>query len=144
MCTALAAILGDDVTFTLESPTLPGKPRTFRKFSEYSNLTLEGRLYAGFHYRNSSIVGIELGKQVGEFVVNNALVPGPSIAGTFRPGEFRLSLKVQGGLEQRLEYSTDFANWQLVMNFTRTDQTFQYIDNEAGTATGRFYRSVAP
>src|SRR5207253_9913754 len=34
MCGVLAAIFGDDFTFTLDSPTLAGKPRTFKKFSE--------------------------------------------------------------------------------------------------------------
>jgi hypothetical protein len=75
MCGALAAIFGDDFTFTLEAISLPGKPRTFQKFSEYAALTLEGRLYAGFHFRNSSVVGSDLGRKVGAYVFNNALVP---------------------------------------------------------------------
>lgn len=143
MCGVLAAIFGDDFTYTLESPSLPGKPRTFHKFSEYAALSLEGRLYAGFHYRNSSVVGLDLGAKVGEWTVKNCLTPGPALSGSHQPGEFRVTLKNNGGLGQRLEYTTNFTVWQPLTNFVRTDLSFEYRDTEADTDSARFYRSVA-
>ena len=144
MCGVLAALFGDDFTFTLESPSLPGKPRTFHKFSEYAALSLEGRLYAGFHYRNSSNVGLELGRQVGTYVVNNFRTPGPTLVGALRDGEFRLTLKSAGSLLQRIETSTDLLNWQLLTNYSRADLTLQILDPDAAKAGHKFYRAMAP
>lgn len=144
MMTALAAVFGDDFTFTLESPTLPGKRRTFRKFSDYPQLSLEGRLYAGFHYRNSSNVGLELGRQVGSYVVNNCLTPGPTLGGQLQPGEFRLSAKNRGNLQQRIEVSNDLVTWSTLTGYTSTDLTVQILDPNAASADHKFYRAVAP
>ena len=33
------------------------------------------RIYAGFHYRNSTEVGREMGQKIGEYVVTNSLQP---------------------------------------------------------------------
>ncbi len=144
MTTALASVFGDDFTFTLESPTLPGKPRTFKKFSEYSALSLEGRLYAGFHYRNSSVVGSDLGRNVGAYAVKNFLTPGPTLAGQLQNGEFRLTTKNVGTLQQRIETSSDLVSWTTLTNYTTTDLTIQIRDNAAAGASHKFYRAVAP
>jgi hypothetical protein len=144
MCGVLAALFGDNFTFTLESPTLPGKPRTFQKFSDYAALSLEGRLYAGFHYRNSSMTGLDLGAKVGDWVTKNCLVPGPTLTGALQAGEFRLSTRNLGGLAQQLEYSNDLKTWQPLANFTRTDLTIQVLDKTIGSVGARFYRAVAP
>ena len=144
MCGVLASLFGDDFTFTLESPTLPGKPRTFKKFSEYAALSLEGRLYAGFHYRNSSNVGLNLGVKVGDWVAKNSLAAGPELTGTLHAGEFRLSTRNLSNLQQRVEYSTDLQSWLPLANFTRTDTTVQVLDRDAGSSAARFYRTTAP
>lgn len=143
MCTALAAVFGDDFTFTLESPTLPGKPRTFHKFSEYAALSLEGRLYAGFHYRNSSEVGLDLGRKVGAYVASNALVPGPALAGNVQAGQFRLTTTNRGGLEQQVQVSADLLHWSPLSTFIRSDLTQQLVDTSADPGH-QFYRAVAP
>jgi hypothetical protein len=144
MCAALAAIFGDDFTFTLETASLPGKPRTFHKFSEYADLSLEGRLYAGFHYRNSSVVGSDLGRKVGAYVFNNSLTPGPTLSGQLQPGEFRLSAKNRGSLQQRIEVSSDLMSWSALTNYTSADLTVQIVDPNAAAANHKFYRAVAP
>jgi hypothetical protein len=33
------------------------------------------RIYAGFHYRNSTVVGRAMGRQIGDYVVANAMQP---------------------------------------------------------------------
>ena len=33
------------------------------------------RIYAGFHYRNSTVVGREMGHKIGDYVVANAMQP---------------------------------------------------------------------
>ena len=144
MCGALAAIFGDDFTFTLETATLPGKPRTFHKFSEYAALSLEGRLYAGFHYRFSSIVGSDLGLKVGAYVFNNALTPGPTLSIQLQPGEFRLTPRNRGSLQNRIEVSSDLLNWTTLTNYTSTDLTVQILDPNAAASNQKFYRAVAP
>ena len=144
MCGALAAIFGDDFTFTLETTSLPGKPRTFHKFSEYAALSLEGRLYAGFHYRNSSVVGSDLGRKVGAYVFNNALTPGPTLSGQLQAGEFRLTPRNRGSLQNRIEVSSDLLNWSTLTNYTSTDLTVQILDKDAAGANHKFYRAVAP
>jgi hypothetical protein len=143
MCEALAAVFGDNFTFTLESPTLPGKPRTFQKFSDYAALSLEGRLYAGFHYRNSSNVGLMLGRNVGQYVVNNFMVSGPALAGQLQNGEFRLTARNVGRLQGRIETSADLLNWLPLTNYISTDLTLQILDQEAASASHKFYRAVA-
>jgi len=144
MCEVLAALFGDNFEFTLESPSLPGKPRTFHKFSDYAALALEGRLYAGFHYRNSSNVGLAQGRSVGQCVVNNFLAAAPTLAGQLQNGEFRLTPRYVGSLQQSIETSVDLLNWSPLTNYTRTDLTVQILDPEAASAPHKFYRVVAP
>ena len=144
MCGALAAIFGDDFTFTMESTTLPGKPRTFHKFSEYPALALEGRLYAGFHYRFSSVVGGDMGQKVGAYVIGNALTAGPTLSGQLQAGEFRITPRNRGNLQNRIEASSDLLNWSSLTNYTSTDLTVQILDPNAAALNHKFYRAVAP
>jgi hypothetical protein len=144
MCGVLAAIFGDEFTFTMETASLPGKPRTFHRFSEYAALSLDGRLYAGFHYRNSSVVGGELGGKVGEYVFHNAMAAGPTLTGQLQSGEFRLTPRSRGNLLQRIETSSDLVNWTTLTNFISTDFTFQILDPDATVLNHRFYRAAAP
>jgi hypothetical protein len=143
MAAVLASIFGDDMTFTVESSTLPGKPRTFHKFSEYAALTLEGRLYSGFHYRNSSTVGLDLGRQVGDYIVNNFLTPGPTLAGQLQSGEFRLTTRNVGSTQERLEFSPDLKTWLPLTNYVSPDYTLQIVDPAPASAAHKFYRAVA-
>ncbi len=144
MAAVLAAIFGDDFTFTLETASQPGKPRTFRKFSEYAALSLEGRLYAGFHYRFSSVVGADQGQKVGAYVFNHSLTPGPTLSGQLQAGEFRLTPRNRGSLQHRIEVSSDLLKWSTLANYTSTDLTVQILDKDAGGVNHKFYRAVAP
>jgi hypothetical protein len=144
MCGALAAIFGDDFSFTLETASLPGKPRTFTRFTELASLSLEGRLYAGFHYRSSSVAGAQQGRSVGAYVVNNSLSPGPTLSGELQTGEFRITPRNRGSLQQRIETSNDLVTWSTLTTYTLTDLSMQVTDPNAATSNHKFYRAVAP
>lgn len=60
----LAAIFGDEFSFTIESPTLPGQPRGFARFSDFPIESGNARVWAGFHWRNSCDVGAEMGRRI--------------------------------------------------------------------------------
>ncbi len=69
----LASVFGDVFSFTIESPTLPGQPRTFAKFSDFPTESSNARVWAGFHYRNSTAVAAQMGTQIGRQALTNSL-----------------------------------------------------------------------
>jgi PAP2 superfamily len=72
----LEALFGDAVpTFTLTSPTAPGVSRSFVRLSDYVAEVINARVYDGVHYRTSGEVGAALGRQIGEYTVQNYLKP---------------------------------------------------------------------
>ncbi len=75
--TVLAKIIGDNVTFSMSSPTaLPaGSVRTFQSFSQAAKENAESRVMAGIHFRFSCNAGLKLGEDIGNWAVNNYLKP---------------------------------------------------------------------
>jgi hypothetical protein len=69
----LASVFGDDFFFAIESPTLPGQPRTFARFSDFPIESGNARVWAGFHWRHSCQVGAQLGADIGRQAVANYL-----------------------------------------------------------------------
>jgi hypothetical protein len=69
----LASVFGDVFSFTIESPTLPGQPRTFARFSDFPTESSNARVWAGFHYRNSTAVAAQMGMQIGRQALTNYL-----------------------------------------------------------------------
>jgi hypothetical protein len=66
----LQAVAGEDVgEITLTSPTAPGVIRKWNKLQDYSDEVANARIYAGFHYRFSTIVGKEMGKKIAELTI---------------------------------------------------------------------------
>ena len=73
---ALQALFGDSVPkFNLTSTAAPGITRSFERLSDYVQEVVDARVYDGVHYRTSGDVGAELGRSVGEYVVQNYLKP---------------------------------------------------------------------
>jgi PAP2 superfamily len=60
----LATIFGQHATFTVTSAGLPGVVRTFNSFNEAVAQVADARVYAGFHFRFSCDVAIQMGEQV--------------------------------------------------------------------------------
>jgi hypothetical protein len=70
----LINLLGDKVPeFTLTSTTLPGVTRKWTSVKAYNDEVAAARIYAGFHYRFSTIVGQEMGRKIGDLVVQTQL-----------------------------------------------------------------------
>jgi hypothetical protein len=69
----LAAWFGDDTAFSMTSETLPGVTRYFKSFSEATDELNDARVFGGSHFRTAVNVGRELGRQVAEYVLDNAL-----------------------------------------------------------------------
>ena len=72
----LNALFGDTVpTATMTSPTAPGVTRSFSRLSDYVTEIVNARVYDGVHYRASGEVGVEMGRKIGEYVMQNFLKP---------------------------------------------------------------------
>jgi hypothetical protein len=71
----LAELIGDDHTFTLSAPGYPGFTWTFNRFSDAAAQTMEARIWAGIHFRNSCNVGAEQGMKISSYVLENIMVP---------------------------------------------------------------------
>jgi hypothetical protein len=67
--------LGDDHAFTLSSPGFPSFTWTFDRFSDAAAQVKEARIWAGIHFRNSCNVGGAMGVALGDYVVENVLLP---------------------------------------------------------------------
>lgn len=67
----------DRLNFTMSSPA-PGllQPvRSYDRFSQVLTDILDARVYGGMHYRNSTIVGAELGRKVARQALDHYFVP---------------------------------------------------------------------
>jgi hypothetical protein len=58
---------------SLTSPFLPGVTHRFTRLGAFSDEIANARIYAGFHYRFSTIAGREMGQKIGAYVVRSAM-----------------------------------------------------------------------
>jgi hypothetical protein len=77
---AVAAVLRaaakDDVgELSVTSPTAPGVTRHWSSLEDYANEVSNARVWAGFHYRFSTVVGQDMGRKIGELTVATQLRP---------------------------------------------------------------------
>jgi hypothetical protein len=74
---AVATLLGSDSIpeVTITSPSAPGVTHKFTSIQALNDEIAGARIYAGFHYRYSTVVGSDLGKKVGTYVAQNAMQP---------------------------------------------------------------------
>jgi hypothetical protein len=67
-------VLGDQIPeFSLTSTTLPGVTRKWKTIEDYNAEVAAARIYAGFHYRFSTIVGRDMGRKIGDLVATTQL-----------------------------------------------------------------------
>jgi hypothetical protein len=59
----------------LTSPFTPGVTHRWTNLTALTDEVANARIWAGFHYRFSTRVGTEMGRQIGEYVVKNAMQP---------------------------------------------------------------------
>jgi hypothetical protein len=67
----------DRMHFTMSgaAPDLLQPVRSYDRFSQALTDILDARIYGGMHYRNSTIVGTELGRQVAHHAVEHFFLP---------------------------------------------------------------------
>jgi hypothetical protein len=58
---------------TMSSPTAPGATHRWTNVWAYADEVSTARIYAGFHYRFSTRVGQDMGRKIGQFVVQNLM-----------------------------------------------------------------------
>jgi hypothetical protein len=75
MMRVLTQLLGDEHTFTLNSPNYPSFDWTFERFSDAGQQAGEARIWAGIHYRTSCDVGAQVGASVADYVLESVLLP---------------------------------------------------------------------
>ncbi len=61
----------DNLKFSTVSDTYPGVTRSFNSFSQAAKENSDSRVYIGYHFRHATIIGEEVGKKVGRYVVTN-------------------------------------------------------------------------
>jgi membrane-associated phospholipid phosphatase len=71
--TVLTALYGDEVSFTVTSPTLTGVTRSFDNFHAAATEAGLSRIYAGIHTRIDHEAGLTLGSQIGRYTLQRAL-----------------------------------------------------------------------
>jgi len=77
----LANFFGDQQSFSVTSPALPGVARSFDSFSAAATEAGLSRIYAGVHTRLDHVAGLTLGHDVANFVLDNALLPAHDSSG---------------------------------------------------------------
>jgi hypothetical protein len=59
----------------LTSPFAPGVTHRFTSLRAFTDEVANARIYAGFHYRFSTIAGREMGQKIGAYVVKSVMQP---------------------------------------------------------------------
>ena len=67
--------LGDNISFTLTAPSMPGVSRTYNSFSEAADEVKDARIWGGLHFSNSCNVGQAKGNLLADYVLSNFLLP---------------------------------------------------------------------
>jgi hypothetical protein len=73
----IAALLGttDIPEIALTSLTAPGVTHRWTNLKAFTEEVANARIWAGFHYRFSTRVGTDMGRQIGEFVAKSVMQP---------------------------------------------------------------------
>jgi hypothetical protein len=73
----IEGVLGTDEIpeVSLTSPFVPGVIHRFTNLRAYTDEVADARIYAGFHYHFSTVVGREMGQKIGAYVVKSVMQP---------------------------------------------------------------------
>jgi hypothetical protein len=63
------------ISLSMTSSAAPGVTHKWASIEEWANEVSVARIYGGIHYRNSTVVGKDMGKKIGELAVKNYLKP---------------------------------------------------------------------
>jgi hypothetical protein len=72
----LAAFFGtDNISFSFSNDSLPGVTRSYASFSQALQECGDSRVYAGIHWRFDCVVAQDVGRTVGDYVMDHFLLP---------------------------------------------------------------------
>jgi membrane-associated phospholipid phosphatase len=71
----LGRFFGKNTSFSVDSETLPGVIRSFKRFSDALAEIHDARVWGGIHFRSACRDGSIMGQAVGDLVLKNALQP---------------------------------------------------------------------
>jgi len=71
------ATLGtDDIPdIAVTSPTAPGVTHHWTNMAAFTDEVANARIWSGFHYRSSTLVGTDMGRKIGEYVAKKLMQP---------------------------------------------------------------------
>ena len=71
----IKTVLGGEniAELAMTSTTAPGVTHRWANLTAFTEEVANARIWAGFHYRNSTRVGTDMGLRIGEYVVNNVM-----------------------------------------------------------------------
>lgn len=72
----LVAFFGENTAFTVDSDSMPGVTRSFTSFDAALAKLADARVFGGIHFRTACDDGKALGTAVGNYVLQNAFLPG--------------------------------------------------------------------
>jgi hypothetical protein len=77
IASVVEAVFGsaDVAEVALTSPTAPGVTHRWTNLWAMADEVAEARIWAGFHYRFSTQVGQDMGRKIGQYVVENIMQP---------------------------------------------------------------------
>ena len=77
VATVIEATLGsvDIPEVAITTPSAPGVTHRFTNLKAYTDEVANARIYAGFHYRYSTVVGQNRGSEIGAYVMKTTLQP---------------------------------------------------------------------
>lgn len=150
-CTGTSAIIhflisvhGDDFGFAVRPEHTPSLGlRTFPRLSAMIDDAVVARIAAGAHYRNSCVVGVEVGRNIARHAVANFLRPLPRLAGGAPPaaGGFQLQITSGPPFSYVVETSGDLGQWTPWL----TNLYGAVLLTDPGApADRRFYRAALP
>jgi hypothetical protein len=59
----------------MTSPTAPGVTHRWTNMKTFTQEIADARIWAGFHYRFSTLIGTQMGYRIGEYVAKNLMKP---------------------------------------------------------------------
>jgi hypothetical protein len=77
VATVIEAIIGtsDIPKVAITMPSAPGVTHRYTNLKAFTDEVANARIYAGFHYRNSTVVGQNMGREIGAYVARTTLQP---------------------------------------------------------------------
>jgi PAP2 superfamily len=134
----------DAIEFTTTSDASPGRIRQFNSLSACAEEVGMSRIYGGIHFQFDNSSGKTSGKQIGEYVSTNFLLPNDRLPRVQIEEIFDgipvISLHGRIGTRIRLMTSSDLANWTVISTNEAMVGGVTIEDYDGRASNIRFYR----